>query len=252
MTMNSEPSCLAIIPCHNEAAGIVDLVAAVRRHVPAILVVDDGSSDRTAELAAGAGAGVLRLGSRRGKGAALRAGFNEGLAQGFQSALTLDGDGQHLASDIPQFLRARAQGRPGLVIGDRMSSPKPMPFLRHATNVAMSAAISLAVRQSMPDTQCGFRLIRLDRKFVDLLTADHFETESDQIVAALKLDWEIAFVPTTCIYRSERSRIRPLPDAIRWLRWLRRSRCNLAQIRRKGVPSNPAPRLNTQSSTILD
>lgn len=250
--MNSEPNCLAIIPCHNEAAGIVDLVTAVRRHVPAILVVDDGSSDRTAELAAGAGADVLRAGRRRGKGAALRAGLNEGLSQGFQSALTLDGDGQHLASDIPRFLRARDQGRPGLIIGDRMRSAKSMPFLRHATNAALSAAISLSVRQSMADTQCGFRLIRMDRKFVDLLSADHFETESDQIVAALQLDWEISFVPITCVYRSETSKIRPLPDAIRWLRWLRRSRCNLARIRQKGDPSNPAPRLNTQSSTILD
>src|SRR5438477_9798330 len=101
--MNWPSTCAAIIPCLNEQETIASLVCAVRLHLPTVIVVDDGSVDQTAALAAGAGALVLRHDSSRGKGAALQTGWRHARQQRFQWALTLDGDGQHSPEDIPAF-----------------------------------------------------------------------------------------------------------------------------------------------------
>ncbi|HTI53439.1 MAG TPA: glycosyltransferase, partial [Verrucomicrobiae bacterium] len=85
---------LIVIPAYNEVATIADIVERARLHGP-VLVVDDGSTDATGAAAAAAGAEVVALGARRGKGAALRRAFAEALRRGVSRVVTLDGDGQH-------------------------------------------------------------------------------------------------------------------------------------------------------------
>ena len=87
--------CAVVIPCLNEGAGIAVLVSALRRQVPVVLVVDDGSTDDTALAAKSAGATVIHHERNNGKGAALRTGLSQLFKQGFEWAVTLDGDGQH-------------------------------------------------------------------------------------------------------------------------------------------------------------
>src|SRR2546426_210041 len=102
--MNWAIECAVIMPCFNEAATIESLVAAVRAHIPTVIVVDDGSTDQTAALAERAGAEVIHLEQNCGKGAALSAGWRRAFERGFKWALTMDGDGQHSPSDIPGML----------------------------------------------------------------------------------------------------------------------------------------------------
>src|SRR5262245_42723969 len=106
-----------LIPAYNCGASIAAVAAGAHAHVARVLVVDDGSTDDTAARAGQAGAEVLRMPRNQGKGAALRAGMHHLAAQGCTRALTMDGDGQHLASEIPVLLAASAAVPHALIIG---------------------------------------------------------------------------------------------------------------------------------------
>jgi len=217
----------AVIPCLNEAATIKWLVPAVRQHVKAVCVVDDGSQDGTAEAAEQGGAKVIRHARTRGKGAALRAGWQWAQEKSFPWALNLDGDGQHSPADIPSFFRCADRTCAELTVGNRMGDAWKMPFLRRLTNRWMSRRLSLLVQRDLPDSQCGFRLMNL-RTWAGLATgATHFEVESEVLVAFLQAGCPVEFVPISVIYRSERSKIHPIYDGLRWFRWWRLARASL-------------------------
>ena len=97
-------TCAVVIPCLNEAAAVGNVVAAVRNMLPSVIVIDDGSTDATGEVATTSGARVLRHDRPSGKGAALRTGWKHSLDTGFSWVLSMDGDGQHAAQDIRKFL----------------------------------------------------------------------------------------------------------------------------------------------------
>ncbi len=222
-------NCCALIPCRNEAVTIEKLVREVLTQVPRVVVVDDGSTDQTAPLAAAAGATVLRMQKPTGKGAALRTGLNWCWKQGFSHALIMDGDGQHLPADIPGLLSRWGQSGSDLIIGNRMIRPTAMPWLRRQTNRLMSAVLSAMNHQTWPDTQCGFRLLRLENSLNGLLRSQRFEIESEMLVAARAVGWQIEFVPVTCVYQAGATHIRPISDTLNWLRWLWRSQESVRQ-----------------------
>jgi glycosyltransferase involved in cell wall biosynthesis len=210
---------VVVIPCLNEAGTIAKLVADVQRHIPSVLVVDDGSTDATAARAAEAGAEIISHPTPLGKGAALASGFKCARERGLAWALAMDGDGQHAPDDIPKFLEARVDVP--LVIGNRMGSAGEMPWVRRGVNRWMSRRISKLMQRDLPDTQCGFRLVQLAAWSALLIEAAHFEIESEMLVAFLAAGSEVAFVPIRVIYRNERSKIHPLRDTVRWFRWWR-------------------------------
>jgi len=154
--------CAVVIPCLNEAAAIEAVVRQVREHLPTVFVVDDGSSDTTGAAAARAGAEVLRHEQPRGKGAALHTGLKCARDRGFIWAMTLDGDGQHSPEDISVLLRCAERTEATLVIGNRMTDPRGMPWLRRQVNRWMSHRLSKLAGRPLPDTQCGFRLMKLE------------------------------------------------------------------------------------------
>jgi glycosyltransferase involved in cell wall biosynthesis len=117
----------ALIPTFNEASHIAQVVEGARQHVESVIVIDDGSSDGTAELARNAGAFCIESPSNCGKAAALRRGFIHASAQNFTHAITLDGDGQHLPQDIPALLRVARETEAELVIGARPFDRVLMP-----------------------------------------------------------------------------------------------------------------------------
>jgi glycosyltransferase involved in cell wall biosynthesis len=211
--------CIAVVPCLNEAAAIGPVVTALPGYVSAVLVVDDGSIDGTQEVARDAGAEVLRLESTRGKGSALRAGWQAARQRGFTWALTLDGDGQHAPADTPKFFNCAEQTSAALIVGNRMSDSVRMPWTRLATNRWMSRRISSLAGRPLPDSQCGFRLIRLDLLAGLPITAEHFEIESDTLLAFVRAGHRVEFVPIQAIYKQEQSKIHLWCDLGRWLRW---------------------------------
>ncbi|MCX7934943.1 MAG: glycosyltransferase family 2 protein [Planctomycetota bacterium] len=214
MSLPNAAAC-AVIPACNEAAHIADIVARARRFVAAVLVVDDGSVDDSAQLAAAAGATILRHSRNLGKGAALQAGLDWAVQKGFAFAITLDGDGQHLPEEMPDFLAVAADC--DLAIGNRMAARCGMPWLRWYTNRLMSAIISHLAGVAIPDTQCGFRLIRCAIWPRLVIRSRNFDYESEMLVAAGRLGLRIVSVPISTVYGAEKSKIRPAQDTIRFL-----------------------------------
>jgi glycosyltransferase involved in cell wall biosynthesis len=212
---------VAVIPCLNEAQTIASLVHSVRCHIPNVVVVDDGSRDHTAKLAADAGAMVLSHPRNFGKGTAVKTGLTTAMRKGFDRALLMDGDGQHRPGDIPAFVQKAEATRAALVIGNRMQDAMSIPWLRRQANRWMSWQISRRVGENLPDTQCGFRLVDLRIWAALPCHARHFEIESEMLTTFLDAGCRVEFVPITVIGRAAHSHINPLTDAWRWCQWWR-------------------------------
>jgi len=215
--VNWANDCAAVIPCFNEAAHVGRLVAEVRHFLPQVIVVNDGSKDNTS--AAAHPASVIEHPGNLGKGASLQTGLAAAQQRGFTWAALLDGDGQHSASDLPQFFRAAEQTGARLIIGNRMANPQPMPPLRRYVNRWMSRRISGKMGQVLPDTQCGFRLVHLPSCARLTMKTSRFEIESEMLLAFIEAGCRVEFVPIQVIYNSGNSKIHPLMDTWRWFRW---------------------------------
>jgi glycosyltransferase involved in cell wall biosynthesis len=222
--MNWTTQCAVVIPCLNEGAHIAAVVTEVKRFVPTVFVIDDGSSDDTGAIAKKYGAEVLRHDYSRGKGAALQTGWRHAREKGFRWALTMDGDGQHSAADVFKFLEAAERTGADLVVGNRMANPNGMPWLRRFVNRWMSKRISGLAGMRLPDSQCGFRVMNLETWAAFPMSVAHFEIESDVLLAFATHKCSIEFVPIEVIYKSEQSKIHPMRDTIRWVRWWWRAR----------------------------
>jgi len=223
LEMNWTSPSAAVIPCLNEAGSIGEVIRTTQRFVPSVIVIDDGSRDDTSVIAKNAGAEVLRHDFPRGKGAALQAGWAHARRRGFQWAMTMDGDGQHAADDIPVFFDVAERTRAALVVGNRMERAEGMPRMRRVVNRWMSKRISALAGRHLPDSQCGFRLMNLDVWATLPVDAANFEIESEVLVAFARHGSHIEFAPITVIYKDEQSKIHPARDTIRWVRWWWRS-----------------------------
>jgi glycosyltransferase involved in cell wall biosynthesis len=209
-----------IIPTYNEAKAIAGLVKEIRLQNLDVLVVDDGSSDNTSQIAEACGATVLRNQINQGKGASLIMGFNYALSRNYEAVITMDGDGQHLPEDIPYFIRLAKYSDSAIFIGNRMLKAKTIPLVRLITNRFMSWLLSCIAKQKIPDTQCGFRLIKQEvLKRVPLVTSK-YETESEILVRSSRLGFKVESVPIKTIYLGEKSQINPFIDTLRFFRFL--------------------------------
>jgi glycosyltransferase involved in cell wall biosynthesis len=203
----SQGQVVALIPAYNEQDHIERVVAGAMRFLP-VVVVDDGSRDRTVELAEAAGATVLRQIPNQGKGAALRRGFQYALEQGFAAVITLDADGQHDWNEIPAFVEAFQEAHAEMIIGERDFSR--MPLVRRFANTTGRYLFSWALGQKVNDNQSGYRLIarQLMEKMLDS-TQNGFEFEVEMIVRCVLCGYPMQGVPIRTIYADERSHIHP-------------------------------------------
>jgi len=230
-----------LIPAYNESRTITQVVLAVKKVMPSVVVVDDGSRDDTSQLAQDAGAIVIKHEVNQGKGAALKTGFKYVLDNNYDAVITMDSDGQHDADDIPGFLVAfqrklpplsrelenpslyKGKGYPGIIIGSRMHDISTMPTIRKFTNKLTSFVGSMLAHQRLEDSQSGFRLISSEvLKNVQIETSG-FEMESELLIKASKAGFRIITVPIKTIYGQEVSKINPKRDTYRFLRLLFRS-----------------------------
>jgi 2-polyprenyl-6-methoxyphenol hydroxylase-like FAD-dependent oxidoreductase len=210
---------LIVIPVFNEAATIGDIVERARLHGP-VLVVDDGSTDQSAAVAARAGAEVVSLGRRRGKGAALRHAFAEGRKRGVEWIVTLDGDGQHDPDDIPRLLKAAVEEPGAFVIGGRLgrladAPANVMPAGRLAALRVAGFFIDWLGGVPIADTQSGFRVY--PARLLAAATPRHggFVLESEMLLRAAALGCRIIEIPIAPIHFDDRrSRFRPGRDGL--------------------------------------
>ena len=210
----------AIIPAYNEDRRIAEIVEKTARHVRPVLVIDDGSTDNTAEAAEKAGAIVVRHPHNLGKGAACRSGFYAALRLGCEAIITLDGDGQHDPTEIPAFVgRALQAGGPCIVLGCRMRDTRSMPFVRLATNRLLSRLISMLARQTILDSQCGFRLIHREILEKVHYNNNRYDAESEILVRAARAGFPVLEVPIATIYGSGYSKINVFWDTLRFVRF---------------------------------
>ena len=209
-----------LIPTYNEAKQIGRLIRDIKSHNLDVLVVDDGSQDNTFEIARDAGAAVLRNQTNIGKGASLNRGFHYCLEKDYDAVITMDGDGQHRPEDLPTFITLSQNPDNQILIGNRMHWTKTMPWVRIATNKFMSWLISNLAKQRIPDSQCGFRLIKKEVLQKLNLVTNKYELESELLIKGARLGYKIQSVPIKTIYSSERSRINPVLDTLRFFRFV--------------------------------
>lgn len=213
--MSSRPI-LALVPAWNEAAFIQPVLEGSLAFLPT-LVVDDGSTDETPAIAKAAGAVVVSHSQNQGKGAALMTGFGWALEQGYEAVLTLDADGQHDPTEIPEFLAAYEAGEGELIIGRRDFSQ--MPTVRRLANAFGSRLFSLALGTRILDNQSGYRLYA--RPLLERLdsTTVGFELEVETIAQAVYGGMRIGWVDIRTIYGTgKESYFRPVQDTALFLK----------------------------------
>jgi glycosyltransferase involved in cell wall biosynthesis len=190
-----------VIAAYNEGAALGAVVAALRSLYNTVIVVDDGSSDDTAQVAHGAGAHVLRHPLNLGQGAALQTGIDYALHIGCAYIITFDADGQHDANEIPALIAPLAEGRADVALGSR--------FLGHTVNMPRAKAITLwlAVRFSrlttglhITDTHNGFRALNRDAARRIRIRQDRMAHASEILDQIATLSLRYVEVPVTITY----------------------------------------------------
>ena len=185
---------IAIVPARNEEGAIGGVVSEIRAFDPEldVVVVDDGSSDRTAELAAAAGAVVVRLPFNLGIGGAVQTGFKYALEHGYELAVRLDGDGQHDPGELPKLIEPVLRGDADIVVGsrfaDRDGAYRP-PLARRLGIGIFARIVSVLVRQRVTDTTSGFQALNEHgiRLFADDYPHDYPEVEATVMVVRHRL-----------------------------------------------------------------
>ncbi len=158
ITHHSSLKVVAAIPCFNEERFIGSVVAKAKKYVDTVLVIDDGSTDDSAEIAERVGAIVYRHEQNRGPGAAAQTGLEQGQALHADIVVTLDGDGQHDPAEIPRLIEPILAGRADIVVGSRFLGREVMiPRYRRLGQRVLNAASNLGSGQRSTDSQSGYR-----------------------------------------------------------------------------------------------
>jgi len=197
---------LAIIPAYKEEGRVGATVRGALEYLADVLVVDDGSPDRTAEEARAADAVVLRQEPNQGKGAALLRGFDYALENGYDAVVTLDADGQHDPAAIPAMI-AELKAGADIVIGARKKNPLVMPPQRIFSNAWTSVTLTALTGALVRDSQSGYRAIRAKVLRAVPLTTTKYDLESEQLVRAARRGFRITHVTVPTIYGTEKSKI---------------------------------------------
>lgn len=210
-----------VIPAYNEGQTLKILLQELKAKGLSTLVIDDGSEDNTYAIAKGEASEVIKNDTNLGKGTALNRGIEYLLKNvDFDYIITMDADSQHSPLDIDKFLIEANKGE-YFVVGNRMDNPWGMPKIRVITNKFMSWFLSKVARQKIPDTQCGFRLIKREVFEGIIIKTNKFEIESEILIKASRSGFPIKSIPIKSIYfKGQKSKISPFVDTLRFIRFI--------------------------------
>jgi glycosyltransferase involved in cell wall biosynthesis len=201
---------IAAIPCHNEERFVGGVVHQVSQHVDQVIVVDDGSSDRTAEVAEAAGAMVVRHDVNRGPGGAYKTCFKVARDNEAAVLITLDGDEQHNPDELPRLLHPLLNDEADVVIGSRFLEHYEVPRYRKFGIDVITFLYNVGSKVRVVDAQSCYR--GYNRKALDKLhiTEDGFGFSVELLVQARKSGLRIAEVPISCIYHEASHSMNPV------------------------------------------
>jgi len=210
-----------IIPAYNEQFNLEKVLEDLKKKRVSTLVIDDGSTDSTFQIARQQADLAIRNSKNLGKGVSLKKGIAYLLENdNFDYIVTMDADGQHPISDLGKFLEQAQEGE-NFVVGNRMQNLSGMPKIRIITNKLMSWIISKIIGQKIPDTQCGFRLIKREVLEKIRIETEKYEVESEIVIKAARLGFKIKSVPIESVYlKNQHSRIRPIADTVRFIKFI--------------------------------
>jgi len=198
---------VALIPAYNEERFIGSVVLKARRYADAVIVVDDGSTDATGEIARAAGATVVRHEHNRGKGAALNTGLRKARALAPEAIVTLDGDGQHLIEEMPLVLAPILEGKADIVVGSRYLNGRCfVPLHRILGHRAFTFLTNLVSGVHVTDSQSGFRAFSPRAVEALLFSSSGFSVESEMQFLARENDLRMVEVPVTARYEDRPKR----------------------------------------------
>lgn len=209
-----------VIPAYNEQMTIRGVALRVLRTCDQVYVVDDGSTDDTAQCVGDLPLHLLRNDRNKGKAASLWRGMQAALADGAEAILTLDGDGQHQPEDIPRFVTAARRHPEAIIVGSRLGDRAAVPPSRYRANRIANFWISWVAGHAIEDSQSGFRLYPADLlRRIDIPTGRGrgFVFESEVLIEAARLGYRFRSVPIAAVYAEDArpSHFRPVLDVAR-------------------------------------
>lgn len=185
---------VAVIPAYDEENSIGEVVRGCRKFVDEVIVVDDGSKDRTGEIAKGEGAIVIRHHRNLGVGAAVSSGYEVALRRRAEIVVQLDGDGQHDPSEIPKLIEPIEMGEADLVIGSRFIGSKFRFGMKYLGNIFFTKMVNLLTGLNLTDAQSGFRAIKAD-VLRGIMVHSPFTYTQESLIRAYKEGFRIKEVP---------------------------------------------------------
>lgn len=213
-----------LIPAYNASRTIGNLIERTLQYVPAeqIVVIDDGSTDATADIASGMSCRVLRHSINRGKGAALQTGFDYCLTQTMEFVVTIDADLQHKPEDIQRFIEEFKRRPNDIILGSRLHNTAGMPFLRKVSNTITTFLVTARTGVTISDSQSGFRLISLNVLRSVRMEQTGFEAETEFLIKAAIHGFTIGGLPIETVYAGEKSHMTHLRTTLNFIKVLLR------------------------------
>jgi len=203
MVKKGEKKSLVLIPCFNEEITIASVVLKSKDYVDTVVVIDDGSSDDTIEIAKKAGAEVLSHIKNEGKSQAIKTGFQYALDHGYDYVITIDGDGQHNPDEIPLLLKDLEEKKYDVALGIRYGESTEMPWWRKIGKRVLDYTTSMGNGGKVTDSQSGFR--GFNKKALESITprlsGDAFSVESEQLIRSHDAGLQMGNTRISCRYK---------------------------------------------------
>ncbi|TSC59195.1 MAG: family 2 glycosyl transferase [Candidatus Peregrinibacteria bacterium Greene0416_19] len=191
---------IAVIPAYNEESRLAQVVRDARKFAQKVIVVDDGSTDGTAEVARHEEATVVRHVQNCGAGAATMTGIEAARTAGATVIVTLDADGQHDPHDIPALLRPAEEDKADIVFSNRFGQRNRIPFTRRLFNAIGNVVTFVATGKWVSDSQSGFKVFGPRALREIQLRMSGFEFCTEIVREAAKHKWRVAQIPTKVVY----------------------------------------------------
>lgn len=191
---------IIIIPAYNEEKTIGDVVKNSVKYVDKVVVIDDCSTDKTAEIAEKSGAVVLRHIVNRGLGGALNTGIKKAIAMGAGAIITIDADGQHDTAKIPELISPIKNNYADFVVGSRFLQKQEMPYFRIVANKFGNLATFVLWQARSTDTQSGMRAMTAQAAQKINIQSNGMEVSSEFIKEIKKNNLRYTEIPIQAIY----------------------------------------------------